>query len=337
MVALDGDLGPAMAAPAGSISVVICTQDSGRHDGLLEGIASLAAQTRAPHEVVVIVDHNPELSRRLAAGGLGARIVDNSGESGLSGARNAGLNEATGEIVAYLDDDATAEPQWLAELAAAFDDPRIIAAGGAAVPVWESGRPRWFPDEFGWVVGCSYRGLPEQPAEIRNVIGCNMAFRRAALATVGGFSGRLSRSVTSGPVGAEETEFCIRLRRRFPGSAIWFQPSARVHHRVPAARATWRYFRSRCYHEGLSKGILTQMVGPGDGLASERRHALVTLPSGVLRGFVDILRGDLSGLGRSAAIVAGLILTGIGYLRGLRTHGVARVQPSTSEDGLPGR
>jgi glycosyltransferase involved in cell wall biosynthesis len=134
MVALDGDLGPAMAAPAGSISVVICTQDSGRHDGLLEGIASLAAQTRAPHEVVVIVDHNPELSRRLAAGGLGARIVDNPGESGLSGARNAGLNEATGEIVAYLDDDATAEPQWLAELAAAFDDPRIIAAGGRAGP-----------------------------------------------------------------------------------------------------------------------------------------------------------------------------------------------------------
>ena len=95
-----------------------------------------------------------------------------------------------------------------------------------------------------------------------------------------------------------------------------------IGHKVPAVRATFAYFRSRCYAEGLSKALVTQSVGAGDGLASERAHALKALPLGALRGVGDALRGDLSGLGRAGAIVVGLALTTWGYVVGsLRRSG----------------
>jgi hypothetical protein len=118
------------------------------------------------------------------------------------------------------------------------------------------------------------------------------------------------------PLGCEETEFCIRLSQRMPGSGMLFEPAAVIGHKVPAARATFRYFRSRCYAEGLSKALVTQSVGAGDGLASERAHALKALPLGALRGVGEALRGDVSGLGRAGAIVVGLAWTTWGYVVG---------------------
>ncbi len=92
----------------------------------------------------------------------------------------------------------------------------------------------------------------------------------------------------SRPLGCEETEFCIRLTQRMPGAVLLFEPSAGIGHRVPAARETFRYFRARCYAEGLSKALVTRSVGSGDGLASERSYAFRTLPLGALKGLVTL-------------------------------------------------
>ena len=93
-------------------------------------------------------------------------------------------------------------------------------------------------------------------------------------------------------------------------------PEARVRHLVPEGRTTWRYFRSRCWSEGLSKAVMTGRVGSDDGLASERAYVTKTLPSGVAHGVADALRGRPEGLRRAGAIVAGLGLTAAGYARG---------------------
>jgi glycosyltransferase involved in cell wall biosynthesis len=301
-----------------SYSVVICTYTEERWERLTLAIESALEQSQRPDEVLVVVDHNPDLLRRIESERLPVQPVPNRGPRGLSAARNTGLAEAAGDVIVYLDDDAAAEPGWLAELADAFVDPQVLGVGGAAVPVWQAGRrPGWFPDEFDWVVGCSYRGLPDGDAVVRNVLGCNMAFGRAELKAVGGFSTRLGR-VGSHPIGAEETEVCIRLRQAYPSRTIAYRPRARVQHLVPPDRAMWRYFRARCYAEGLSKGVLSRMVGSRDGLASERRHAAVTLPLGIARDLMDVVRGDRAGLARAGAIGAGLALTTAGYLRGLR-------------------
>jgi O-antigen biosynthesis protein len=299
-----------------SVAVVICTYSDARRGELRAAIDSVLAQEPPPSETIVVVDYNPTLRVWIESQGLPIRLMDNSGPRGLSGARNEGLRSATSEIVAYIDDDASAEPGWLAELVRAFRDPRVGCAGGSATPVWERGRPGWFPEEFDWVVGCSYRGLPVEAAEVRNVLGCNMAFRRADLMALGGFSPRLGR-VGSRPIGAEETEVCIRLGRSDSRCVIEFRPSARVQHLVPASRAHWRYFIARCFAEGVSKAVLSRMVGPGAGLATERRYAAVVLPQGMVRGVRDTLRGDLKGILRSFAIGAGLALTTAGYVRGL--------------------
>jgi hypothetical protein len=162
-----------------------------------------------------------------------------------------------------------------------------------------------------WVVGCSYVGLPTERAEIRNPIGANMAFRRDALAAVGGFVDGIGR-IGAVPLGCEETELAIRVRD-LTGGTILHVPDARVQHRVTAARVTWRYFLSRCWAEGLSKALVAARVGSGPALASERIYATRVLPRGAGRGLRDALRGDVGGVVRAFAIVAGLALTCAGY------------------------
>jgi hypothetical protein len=150
-------------------------------------------------------------------------------------------------------------------------------------------------------------------------MGGNAAFRREVVSEVGGFHSGIGRSVQgrkSRPLGCEETEFCIRLSQRKPGSVMLFEPQALIGHKVSRQRESFGYFRSRCYAEGLSKALVTQEVGTQDGLSSERAHALKTLPLGALRGVGEAFRGDLGGLGRAGAIVVGLAWTAWGYLVG---------------------
>ena len=297
------------------ISVILSTYSDERWDDLVASVDSVRRQWLAPREIVVVVDHNPGLLAKARACLEDVSVIDNYLPRGLA-ARNAGAAAAQGEIVAFLDDDAIAEPDWLAQLSTAFEDPRVLGAGGYIEPLWLAGRPVWFPAEFNWVVGCSYRGLPEMAAPVRNVIGCNMAFRRWAWAAVGGFRTDLGH-IGSRPLGCDETEFCIRLGQRWPRHRLLYLPSARVRHRVPAARARFRYFWLRCLLEGQTKARVTRIVGARDGLASERAHVLGALPRGLAHELGGaVAHRDPGGIARAGAIVVGLALTIAGYVAG---------------------
>lgn len=297
------------------VSVIVCTYTLERWDEMAAALDSAARQVPPPSELILVVDSNPELLERAQHELPDVWVMRNAGDRGLSGARNTGLYASGGEIAAFLDDDAEADPGWLAALVAPYDDERVIATGGKAVPVWETARPRWMPDEFDWVVGCSYRGLPEGEAEIRNPIGCTMSMRRVAAVDAGGFRADVGRVGTL-PTGAEETELAIRLRRLHPGSRVIYVPTSTVRHHAPASRARWAYFQSRCFHEGRSKAILSRLEGTTAGLSAERAYLLRVLPAGVLRGIGQLLRGDRGGAQRAAAIVAGASITMFGYLSG---------------------
>jgi glycosyltransferase involved in cell wall biosynthesis len=301
-------------------SVVICVYTEERWEDIRAAVESVRGQRRAPHELILVVDHNPELHLRLKSEYADATVLENAHERGLSGGKNTGTETATGDVVAYLDDDAVAGPDWLAAFEDALAEPDVVGVGGLTEPLWATGRrPRWFPEEFDWTVGCTYRGMPTGRAPIRNVMGGNAAFRRHVVGDVGGFHSGIGRAVQgrkSRPLGCEETEFCIRLTQRRPGSVMLFEPRATIGHRVPAPRMRFAYFRSRCYAEGLSKALVTNSVGAGDGLASERAHALKALPLGALRNVGEALRGDPAGLARAAAITIGLAWTTWGYVVG---------------------
>ena len=320
-----------MAQTVYDISVIICAYTEDRWDDLVASVESVQQQTLSPREIIVVVDHNPNLLKRVREHIAGVLAVENREVKGLSGARNSGVTVAQGAVIAFLDDDAIAETNWLEHLAACYTDPHVLGVGGKIEPLWLGTRPAWLPEEFYWVVGCTYRGMPEAVQPIRNPIGANMSVRRHTLMAVGGFreSFGCNHDTTEkgvafvGPkwlqhhAGDEETEFCIRVTRQWPDAVWLYTPSATIQHRVPVQRTRWTYFLWRCYDEGLGKSTIVRLHGIRAGLSSERTYTFKILLLGVMRSLTDTLfHRDPAGLARAATIIVGLAATTAGFLAG---------------------
>jgi glucosyl-dolichyl phosphate glucuronosyltransferase len=299
------------------VSVVVCTYTARRWEGLVAAISALQAQTLEPHEILVVVDHEPRLLERVASELSGTVALASAGSPGLAGSRNTGVHAATGSVVAFIDDDAVPEPEWLERLAGPYDDPDVAAVGGGIDPNWSVARPAWFPPEFDWVVGCTYRGLPEARATVRNLIGANMSFRREIFAHLEFFHGLGHANGRS--LGGEETDFCIRLAKLLPDSQIVYEPSARVRHHVPPDRARFSYFMQRCYIEGVSKGVLARRVGSSTGLASERAYVRA-IPAAALRAVAHAVRN------RQPATALGAVAAAMGVGAAASGYAVSRLR-----------
>jgi cellulose synthase/poly-beta-1,6-N-acetylglucosamine synthase-like glycosyltransferase len=305
-------------------SVVVSTYDQKRWEDLSACVESLGRQSRAPLEVIVVVDHNDSLLERVGASFPAVRPIANLRARGLAGARNAGIAAANGEIVAFVDDDARAEPDWLENLEQVFADSGVVGAGGALLPLWQGPEARWIPREFYWVLGCSYTGLPERAGPVRNPIGANMAVRAEVLAEIGGFREggtddaprelRARGVVRAGGNVPDDTDLAIRVSQHRPGAVWIYQPDAKVLHTVTPERATLSYLIRRSFEEGVGKASLSSLVGAEAGLASERRHAAVVLPRGVLRELRALFAGDGTAGLRALAIVAGTATAVAGFL-----------------------
>jgi glucosyl-dolichyl phosphate glucuronosyltransferase len=330
---------PASGRPSvpAMISVVICAYTRKRWNETLAAVESVRVQSFPNKEIIVVVDHNRDLYAALKAELADVTVVENREERGLSGGKNTGVAIARGDVVAFLDDDAVADPDWLEFFADSYADPRIIGVGGLTRPNWKAPRPSWFPREFDWVLGCTYRGMPETRSPVRNLLGGNASFRREAFELAGGFQNGIGRLAGKRPLGCEETEFCIRVTQNSPGSVFLFDNRAMIAHLVPAERCRFGYFRSRCYAEGLSKALVTASVGAGDGLSCEWRYTTRTLPAGVARGVADALRGDRSGLSRAGALVVGLGAAAAGYTVGTASRRIRAAAAAGAGLGKRGR
>jgi glycosyltransferase involved in cell wall biosynthesis len=305
---------PRAGAPLGT-SVVICAFADERLRCLQEAVASAREQTVAPREIVVVIDHNAELLARARRSLGDATVLANTGAPGAGEARNTGAAASSGAVLAFLDDDACAAPDWNERALAAFAHEGVLGVGGTIEPAWERGSPRWFPREFNWTVGCTYPGLPTTSAPVRNLIAANMFVSRSVFERLGGFrSGFGKQGQRSRP---EETDLCLRANARWPEGVWLHDPAVRVRHRVPAARGRRRYFLVRCYNEGLGKAALARYLDSSAALATERHYTRRVLPAGFAAGVRDTLtRRDLAGVARSGAILAGLGATTAGYAHG---------------------
>ncbi|HYK95044.1 MAG TPA: glycosyltransferase [Candidatus Dormibacteraeota bacterium] len=307
------------AAIPSSVSVVVCTHTVARRQILGHLIDSIAAGTVKPVEVVVVVDRNRPLFEALTAATwpLSLRVIESRG-SGLSAARNAGWQTVTSPLVAFIDDDAVATPGWLAELTNAADRHGADVVGGAIEPLWNGDAPGWYSRYLGWVVGCSYEGLPREAARVRNVIGCNMLFRRELLDRLEGFDTTLGRT-NNGLAGCEETELCIRANRA--GAAVVLIPGAQVSQVLPADRRRFRYAVRRGWDEGRSKRMLVAMHGRV--LATESSYARALLRQALVWVGTGIVGRHASDIRRAAALIAVLTSTTASYL----LHGLRRPTP----------
>jgi cellulose synthase/poly-beta-1,6-N-acetylglucosamine synthase-like glycosyltransferase len=252
-------------------------------------------------------------------------VLANSHRGGISGARNTGLAAARSEVVAFLDDDALPEPTWLERLLAPYSDPAVQVVGGLARPVWPGDRrPDHLVAELDWIVGCTHHGHPTSRGDVRNPVGANMSLRRAVVDEVGGFDENVSRHGTV-PLGCDDTEFCIRLVQRRPGSRVVFEPTAVVHHHVTPERTTWAYLRSRARAEGLSKATVAALVGPAAATAAEKQYVRQVLPGAVRRELRHAVSGDRSGWRGAAGVLTALAFTSWGYAEGRLKGSVAAV------------
>ncbi|MFC4988563.1 glucosyl-dolichyl phosphate glucuronosyltransferase [Saliphagus infecundisoli] len=298
------------------VSVVVCTHTMERYDVFADCLESVLAQTYEPLEVIVVVDGNEavyERAREEFGGREGLSIHRNEETRGVSYSRTRGAELASGEVVAFIDDDAVAEPDWIAELARVYDE-GTVAVGGRVVPDWVEGKPDFFPAEFYWLVGCDERGMGEHMEELRNTYGSNISFRREAFLAVGGYDGNTGRKGDR-HIQAHEAPVCIRLREA-TGRGVIYNTHARVNHTLFPYRGDFRWLVARSFWQGYSKRIMDLLLPQAAGDKGDYLRQL-------LGRFVPMRVRDLleePTVPKLKQLVAILVFTaavGFGYLYGL--------------------
>jgi cellulose synthase/poly-beta-1,6-N-acetylglucosamine synthase-like glycosyltransferase len=292
-----------------SASIVIPTHSELRWSLLERTIASAKSQEYPAAEIVVVVDHNPELYRRARRDLAGVTVLENLYAKGVSGNRNTGAFHTHTPLIAFLDDDTIAATDWLGSLVAPFADPDVVGTGGGISPAWEGSRPRWMPDEFLWAVGGSYAGMPTTTAQIRNVWSASMVVRRETFLAVGGF--RTGFGKLGGQNRPEDTELCLRMSS-LAGGTWMYVPDAVIRHAVPASAATFSFFLRRCYAEGRGKVQMAGLLDGSKSLGSERDY-LRSLPKAVVRNIAAAARGrGVAHALRAGGVLAGVAAAGVG-------------------------
>jgi glycosyltransferase involved in cell wall biosynthesis len=235
------------------ISVIICTYD--RYDLVGEAIESVLVQTNPPLELIV-VDNSPDAAAALAFGARyqsreKIRYVREPIE-GLSQARNTAVALARGDIVAFLDDDAAAEPGWAEALMRAFAEfPDAGCVGGRVVSRWLSHRPVWLDRELlGYLSIVDWGGSLREIEPGEWLAGCNIAYDRRALIDAGGFPVSLGRKGGTSLLSNEE--IVVNRKLRSLGKSVVYAPEAVVRHRVPAGRLTQEWFLRRAAWQAVS-------------------------------------------------------------------------------------
>lgn len=298
------------------VSVIICAYTMERLNDIHEAVNSVLTQTLKPHEVILAVDHNEELYQKLK-GELPSEVkmVLNNGKTGSAETRNVGIRSSAGDIVAFLDDDAISQEDWLEHLIENYRDPNVVAVGGHIVSVWSDGRPYWFPEELDWILGGTYKGYTEAQTQIRNLLWPNMSFKREVCNHIGfirteiGALGKKSRS-------GDETEFCMRIKHHLPNAIILHEPNAIVHHKVLPHQTSLKHLITRSYNEGFYKAELEKTSAnlaqnPLSTESSYLRHLLLTAIPERLRYFYH--KGSLS---QAGAIMISTVVVGAGYVVG---------------------
>ncbi|ELY75971.1 glycosyl transferase family 2 [Natrinema pallidum DSM 3751] len=299
------------------VSVVVCTYAMDRYDVFSACVDSVLAQTYEPLEIVLVVDGNEAVFERVRDdyGDLDDVVLHCNDENhGISYSRTRGAKIATGDVVAFIDDDAVAEDDWVAELARGYDETDAIAVGGHVAADWVTEKPDFFPAEFYWLVGCDERGMGEHMEELRNTYGSNISFRRDVFLNVGGYDENTGRKGDR-HIQAHEAPVCIRMANQY-GKGVIYNTDAVVHHKLFDYRGDFRWLVFRSFWQGYSKRIMDLLLPEASGDKNEYLGQLM----------LEFVPNRLSDLVRepSAAKVKQLVTififttaVGVGYLYGL--------------------
>ncbi|WP_144920769.1 glucosyl-dolichyl phosphate glucuronosyltransferase [Halorubrum salsamenti] len=260
------------------VSVVLCTYTLDMYDHFREAADSVLAQTHDDVELVVIVDGTPEVYERVVDeyGDRDDIVIECNDENvGLLESRNRGAEIASGDVVAFIDDDAIADEGWVERLVRAYEEEDAIAAGGKMTPEWVAGKPSFLPEEFYWLIGVTHRGFADGPGEVRNTFGSNISFRADVFAELGGFDTDIGGRKGDANLQGGETELCARMREEY-GRGVWYDPEAEVAHKVFEYRTEFRWLVDRAFWQGYSKRAMESFVDDESGEEDEFIQMLLT-------------------------------------------------------------
>jgi len=259
------------------VSVVLCTHTMERYDDCFEAAESVLEQDYEDVELVLVSDGKEKVYEQFESD-FGDRddVLTHCNEEnvGLLESRNNGAEVATGDVVAFIDDDAVAADDWVAKLVAAYEaDEERLAVGGRMVPAWVAGKPSFLPEEFYWLVGVTHRGFgpdgdPATAGEVRNTFGSNMSFRRDVFLELGGFEGDIGGRQGSKNLQGGETELCARLKDSY-GYGVYYVPEALVAHKVFDYRTEPGWLVDRAFWQGYSKRGMEMLVPESTGDESD--------------------------------------------------------------------
>ena len=245
------------------ISVVVCTYNRAAVlERMLDSFFAQPGVGECSYELIVVDNNSSDGTREVAARFErfeGCRYVFER-RQGLSAARNRGVAEASGEIVAFLDDDVIVDKGWLTSLQACFDETGAEAVGGRSHLVFEQEPPTWMTAELR--ISLSEVDLGRERKTVdggRRLYGLNMAFRKTVLERVGGFNEELGRR-GKGLLGGEETAVFGRIAEQ--GGKIVYEPSAVVGHIIDKERVSWDYFNRLCLGLGMTWARGEETAGP---------------------------------------------------------------------------
>ncbi|MCL0041190.1 glycosyltransferase [Dehalococcoidia bacterium] len=310
------------------LSIIITSYTTERLGDIYELLNSIKAQSYPDIETIFIAERSPELYERVKEYGeeifrdpvetgrdsveikspnldeaqpisknLPFNVLFNYSELGASAARNLGIKQAKGDIIAFVDDDVVLFPDWAEEMIKTYEDDSIIGVTGPAFPLWEDESMAWLPEEFYWIISCTAWLGSERTTEVRNVWTMNASFRRQAFDMGGLFNtsiGPHQGSMTGRQTElSEDVELSLRIKQK-TGKRIVYNPQVKVWHKVYKYRLYWKYIVQWSYWMGLSKYKLKTLypkVNKDEDPISQEHQLLKRI---FTRLFPNILRGFFS-------------------------------------------
>ena len=258
-----------MAEANTRLSIVVTSYTTDRLQDIYELLDSIQGQTYPNLEVVFVAERSQELRERVASYAeqrslANTKTVFNDGPGGLSASRNFGAREATGDIIAFADDDVVLFPDWAEQMVGAYvGGDSTIGVTGPGFPRWKDESQSWLPEELYWIISCTGFTGWNGVREVRSAWGMNMSFRREAFSfcsfsedfgqTKGG-----QAALKAGPF--DDAEFSINLRLR-TGKVIVYNPNVRVWHKVYPYRLGFTFVRGQAYWQGYSKALYRKTYG----------------------------------------------------------------------------
>ena len=318
------------------VSAVICAHNLEKYGNLVDAVTSLQKQTHPDLEIIIAIDGDEEFYSRVLADygsheAVKAVLLKNN--VGVSAARNAGIKVARGEIIAFMDDDAVAERDWIENLLITYKECDAVAVGGKVLPIWLDEKPDHLPEELYWLVGVTHDGFAgEEVVEVRNTFGPNMSFKREVFEKVGGFRESLgfARRGTS-YIQAEEPELALRMKRTM-GKGVVYNPHAIVYHRITKSKLEVSSLLWRSFYQGYSKALLGRQNISSDAMATERAYLKSLLLKFIPLRIKRLYR--LEEMRKLSVLIASILSVCLGFVYGYVVERVmVRERPLESREG----